>query len=69
MLETIKGIGVNAELDFYMEYLWFDQRETNEDIFLSGSKTNTYAWLPDIYFLLARNVIIFGILVSLSNPD
>ncbi|XP_075241283.1 gamma-aminobutyric acid receptor subunit pi-like isoform X2 [Convolutriloba macropyga] len=56
VLETIKTIGVNAELDFYMEYQWFDQREVKEDIFLSGRKTDTYSWLPDVYFLLARNV-------------
>ncbi len=39
-----------------MEYKWFDKREQGENVYLSGSESDTFAWLPDIYFLLAREV-------------
>lgn len=56
VLESIKSIGSDATMDFYMEYIWKDDREQHKEVFLSGRKTDTFAWIPDIYFLLAKQV-------------
>ncbi|XP_075239301.1 gamma-aminobutyric acid receptor subunit pi-like [Convolutriloba macropyga] len=56
-LESIRSISADASFDFYLGLQWYDKRERDLDLFLSGPRTAYFAWIPDIYFILARKVI------------
>ena len=54
VFESVREIGIDATIDFYVEFIWRDERETN-DIYISGADSRDYAWTPDVYFLLSRH--------------